>query len=49
MAAAASSARRSTRASQQPLSFAEEQAADVLARLQLRVAATASCLLLVGS
>ena len=36
MAAAASSARRSTRASLQPLSLAEEQAADTLSRLEQR-------------
>jgi hypothetical protein len=41
MAAAASAPRRSTRASQQPLSLAEEQAAEVLSRLEDRdVAAT---------
>ena len=45
---AASSARRSTRAPQQPLSLAEEQAADALARLQWRVAVMAPRLLVVG-
>jgi len=44
MAAAASAPRRSTRASQQPLSLAEEQAADVLSRLEERdVAAALRC------
>jgi hypothetical protein len=41
MAAAASSARRSTRASLQPLSLAEEQAADTLSRLEQRDLAAA--------
>jgi hypothetical protein len=41
MAASASSARRSTRASQQPLSLAEEQAADVLSQLEQRDVAAA--------
>jgi hypothetical protein len=41
MDAAASAPRRSTRASQQPLSLAEEQAADVLSRLEERDVAAA--------
>jgi hypothetical protein len=41
MAASASSARRSTRASQQPLSLAEEQAAEVLSQLEQRDVAAA--------
>jgi len=41
MAAAASSARRSTRASQPPLSFAEEQAASTLSQLEQRDIAAA--------
>jgi hypothetical protein len=41
MAAAASSARSSTRASQQPLSFAEEQAAATLSLLEQRDLAAA--------
>jgi hypothetical protein len=49
MAAAASSARRSTRASQQPLSLAEEQAAGVLSTLEQRDVAAALRLSLAGS
>jgi hypothetical protein len=49
MAAAASSARRSTRASLQPLSLAEEQAADVLSQLEQRDVAAALRLSLASS
>src|ERR1700722_10158759 len=49
MAAAASSARRSTRASQQPLSLAEEQAAEALSTLEQRDVAAALRLSLADS
>ena len=41
MAASSSSARRSTRTSQQPLSLAEEQANEALSTLELRDVAAA--------